>query len=118
MKLTRTRFLRFLKISVSTLAIALIVGYVVARSLPYARGPIIQVFQPLPGTPLTAQTVDVVGRAERVNSLTLNGNQISLDEQGNFKETITVFHGVNIITLGATDQFGRSESDQIEVLGL
>ena len=95
-----------------------VTSYAVWRSLPYARGPVIKVFQPLPGISLNAKTVDIVGRADRVNSLTINGNPISVDEAGNFKDTIAVFTGMNIITLGATDQFGRSESEQIEILGL
>ena len=95
-----------------------IVGYATWRSLSYARGPSIRVFQPLPGISLNTKTIEIIGRAERINSLTLNGNPISIDEQGNFKETVAVFAGVNIITLGATDQFGRARSETIEIFGL
>jgi hypothetical protein len=116
--MTRTKYIRILKISLSTLAILFIAGYALSRSLPYARGPAITVFQPVSGASTNARTVEVVGRAERVISVTLNGNQISIDEQGNFKETIGVFRGLNVITVQATDRFGRIGSEEIRVLGI
>jgi hypothetical protein len=118
MTMTRSRFLRIIKISLFVLIVLVVAGYATWRSLSYARGPGIKVFQPLSGVSLNTKTVDVVGRAERVSSLTVNGNPISIDETGNFKETIAVFPGVNIITLSATDQFGRKGSEQIQILGL
>jgi hypothetical protein len=114
--MTRTQLIRNLKIGIIVLAALIIASYGAWRSLDYARGPVITVFQPIDGSMIASSTAEIIGRADRVNDLTINGRPISLDEQGNFKETLIVFPGVNIITLDAKDQFGRSTEKQIEVV--
>jgi hypothetical protein len=61
-------------------------------------------------------TTHIIGRVERANTITLNGKAITIDEQGNFDETIIVFPGTNILTLVARDQFERSVREQIQVV--
>ncbi len=117
MALTRTKFQRILKIALALLVVCVIAGFAVYRSLPYARGPQIIVFTPLDGTTAASSTVDVVGRGVRINSLSLNGLSLSVDESGNFKKTVIAFPGLNFITLQATDQFGRSVTKQIRIYG-
>ena len=113
--MTRTQLIRYLKIGIIIVAALIIVGYGAWRSLDYARGPAITIFQPVNGSMAASSAIDILGRADRVNSLTINGMSVSLDEQGNFKETVVVFPGVNMITLEAMDQFGRSTEKLLEV---
>ena len=113
--MTRTQLIRYLKIGIIVIAALIIIGYGAWRSLDYARGPVITIFQPVNGSMAASSTIDILGRANRVNSLTINGMSVSLDEQGNFKETVVVFPGVNMITLEAMDQFGRSTEKLLEV---
>jgi hypothetical protein len=117
MTLTRTRFRRVIRVTGVALVCVAIIGYVSWRSLPYARGPHIDVFEPVDGSAISGPTIDVIGRAERVASLFLNGSLISINEQGGFKETLIVFPGVNTLTLRATDQFGRGTEARIEIFG-
>ena len=118
MPLTRTTFLRLIKISSGILIVILIATYALWRSLNYARGPHIIVTSPLDGSSVSASTTIIRGRVERSNDISLNGKAITIDEQGNFSETIIVFPGTNIITLEVRDQFKRSVREQIRVLGL
>ncbi|MEK7641916.1 MAG: hypothetical protein AAB365_02895 [Patescibacteria group bacterium] len=113
MNLTRTSFLRALKIGGSVLVIALVAGYSIWRSLDYARGPHISIIEPADWATLQASTTDIRGRIERANSITLNGKDIFIDESGNFSETIAVFPGTNIVTLTAHDQFGRTAEKRL-----
>lgn len=115
--MTRSRFIRLLRLIAIIVVAAILVGYAIWRSFAYARGPVINVFQPISGSTVSSTTMEIVGRADRVSSLTLDGNPISIDEAGNFSETIAVFAGTNMITLDATDQFGRSVEKMIEVVG-
>ena len=115
MPFTRTQLIRNLKIGIIVLAALIIASYGAWRSLDYARGPAITIFQPVNGSAMSSSTMDIIGRADRINSLTINGQAISLDEQGNFKETVIVFPGVNMITLSASDQFGRATEKLLEV---
>ncbi len=117
MPLTRSRFIRLLRIGALILAASLIAGYGLWRSFAYAQGPRIEVFTPTSGIAVASSTVDIIGKASRINSLALNGSPLSMDESGNFKDTRAIFPGINIFKLYATDQFGRSTEMQIEIAG-
>jgi hypothetical protein len=95
----------------------LIVIYAIFRSLNYIHGPVIEIFQPLDGSAIASTTATIIGRADRVNSLTMNGKTIFIDESGNFKETLVMFPGINIITFSAHDQFGRTVHRQLQLVG-
>jgi Glucodextranase, domain B len=98
--------------------IALLIGlYVFSRSLNYIHGPSIDIYQPINGASISSSTVTIIGRANRINSLSLNGKSIFIDESGNFKETIIVFSGLNVITLDATDRFARSTQSRLRLTG-
>jgi hypothetical protein len=47
----------------------------------------------------------------------LNGQTITVDEAGNFSQTIIVFPGMNILTFHAHDQFGRDTDKQLQLFG-
>jgi len=117
MNLTRTISIHLLKILGITLAVALIVAYAIFRSFNYAKGPQIIIFEPSNGASISSSSVIVRGLALRINSVSLNGNSLLLDEKGNFKETVVIFPGMNQLTLVAQDQFGRSTQTQIDVVG-
>jgi len=113
----RTKTLRFIRYGLIGLAAILIALYALSRSLNYIRGPQIEIFQPINGSTISTSTVTIIGRADRVNSLDLNGRTIFIDESGNFKETLLVFPGVNTITMTAHDQFDRSVQNTLELVG-
>ena len=117
MKLNRTASIRLVQIS-TIIGIALIIGgYALWRSMNYARGPHITIFEPLDGASISKSIVTIHGRADRVNKIALNTQPISMDEQGAFSERITLFPGTNVITLTASDQFGRATTAIIRVFG-
>ena len=117
MNLTRSKFSKLLRIGLFVLVAVIVVGYATFRSLPYVRGPVINIFQPVNGSTISSTTVEIVGRAERVNAISINGNPISIDESGNFKETLVVFKGMNFITIVAQDQFKRVEKTVLTIRG-
>jgi hypothetical protein len=114
---TRTKFIRLLRITAAIAIVAAIIGYGIWRSLAYARGPSIEIYSPIDGSSSASTTIEIVGKASRINSLTVNNNPVSVDENGNFKVSLVVFQGTNIATVAATDQFGRSLQKQIRILG-
>jgi hypothetical protein len=117
MELTRTSTLRIIRYAGIGIVALIIIAYAIWRSLNYARGPQIEVIEPANGASISASTVVIHGRALRVNSLYLNGNSVSVDQQGNFNETIIVFPGLNILTLSASDQFGRKTGKELQIVG-
>jgi hypothetical protein len=117
MNFNRTATLRLIRWSLIGLGALLIVIYAFSRSLNYIHGPRINIFQPINGSAVASTTVTIIGRADRVNSLLLNGKTVFIDEAGNFKETILLFPGMNIVTLTAKDQFGRTTQDELDLVG-
>jgi hypothetical protein len=114
---TRThnrRLVKFAGVSILVLAIA---AFAMSRSLNYARGPEISIIEPANGATINSPTVIIRGMATRVNKIALNGNPISMDEQGNWNETVVIFSGLNKITVSATDRFGRSIEKTLDLVG-
>lgn len=117
MSLTRTATVRLLR-TIGIIAVsAVIIAYAIWRSLDYARGPLINVSEPVNGAAVSSNTASVKGRALRLDSLSLNGRSITVDQQGYFNETVIVFPGLNAITLSGRDQFGRSTSKELTIVG-
>jgi hypothetical protein len=117
MPLNRTASIRIIQISAIVFIAILIGSYALWRSLNYARGPHITIFEPLDGSSVSASVVTIKGRADRVNKIELNMQPISMDEQGNFSEMITIFPGTNILTFDASDQFNRSTETVLHLFG-
>ncbi|MEN9524465.1 MAG: hypothetical protein RL536_534 [Candidatus Parcubacteria bacterium] len=115
MPFTRTTFIRILKIGSAVLIILVIIAYALWRSLAYARGPHINIIEPVDGASISASTTVIRGNVERANNITLNGRTVTIDELGNFSEIIIVFPGINIITLDAKDQFERMVETQLRL---
>lgn len=117
MNLNRTATLRLIRFSSIALVALIIIVYAIFRSLNYIHGPVIDIFQPINGSAISSTTVTIIGQAVRVNALSMNGKTVFIDEAGNFKETLLVFPGMNIITFTAHDQFGRTETKQLQLVG-
>ncbi len=117
MTLTRTKFAKLVRLIVLIAIVVVIAGYVAFRSLPYLKGPTISIFQPINGSSISSTTLTIIGRASRINSLSMNDNPVLVDETGNFKETVVVFPGLNVISFYATDQFQRSIKQELKIYG-
>ena len=117
MPLTRTTLLRIIKISTGVLLALLVIGYAIWGSLNYARGPAIEISSPANNSAVNSNVAVITGRADRVNSLSLNGDPISMDEQGNFSQTVVIFPGMNKLTFVAHDQFKRTAVKELDLVG-
>ena len=117
MNLTRTSYIRLLRIVVAVLIVLVIVIYAIWRSLNYARGPAITITSPVGGSSVDSDTIEIKGRVDRANNLAMNGQSISVDQQGNFDQTLIAFPGTNILTFVASDQFGRSVEKELNITG-
>jgi len=94
----------------------IIVAYAVSRSLDYAKGPSIEISNPQNGITATSTTIEITGRALRVNEIFLNGNPILIDENGNWNETIILFPGLNKLTILGKDQFNRQTIKELDII--
>lgn len=117
MPLTRSASLRLVRVILIGLAVTLIIGYIAWRSFDYVRGPKIEILDPPDGMLLASSTVVVNGRAERIIDLTVNGDPLSMDEQGEFSRAFVAFPGINILTFSGADQFGRNVERRLTLIG-
>lgn len=60
--------------------------------------------------------ITIEGAAERINSLTMNGKEITVTEDGVFTERYVLTPGYNRITLAAKDRYGKTTERSIEIV--
>lgn len=87
-------------------------GYYEARAMLF--GPRITVPS---GTIIVHEPFTVIqGKAEHISELRMNGTPISVTEDGVFEEPYLLTAGENRVVLDATDRFGRTRQESIEIM--
>jgi hypothetical protein len=114
---SRTKNLHLVKILIISIFITLIALFALFRSLNYIKGPEISILSPNNGSIIESNFTKISGNAKRIVKITINGFPISIDEQGNWQETLIIYNGINQISIEAEDQFGRSVKKQLDIVG-
>ncbi len=68
------------------------------------------------GSTVTDNIVKLNGNARNAIKLTLDGREISVDQSGNFNETIALLPGYNIINIKAKDKFGYVDEKNYKLI--
>jgi hypothetical protein len=92
--------------AISAILLALVIGYGFLKALPLIRGPRIDV------TTLSTNTdglTVISGTAVHTETLTMNGGTLLIDNNGHFSQNLMLPRGGAILSLTATDRFGRSQ---------
>ncbi len=71
---------------------------------------------PHQGETLSKSVLNITGNAKNAINLTLNGREISVDQAGNWSETIALLVGYNIITIKARDKFDYSDEKNYQLI--
>ena len=100
----------------ASLVLVLVIGYGFIKAWPLLRGPEIHLSSPTPSQDSSDGFITISGKALHTQALALNGGTLLIDEQGNFSTTVLLPAGGSILTLTATDRFGRSTSLRRNVL--
>jgi len=91
----------------------LVVGYGFLKAIPLISGPRIDIAT-LSTNPDGLTTLS--GTAVHTETLSLNGGTLLIDGNGAFSKTLTLPRGSAILTLTATDRFGRSRTTERAVV--
>ena len=59
---------------------------------------------------------EITGTAKNAVKLSLNGREISIDQKGNFDETIALLSGYNLVNIKAQDKFGKIDEKNYKVM--
>ncbi|MDR3519405.1 MAG: hypothetical protein P4L63_00735 [Candidatus Pacebacteria bacterium] len=68
------------------------------------------------GATITSNSIEITGVARNAVDLTLDGREISIDQAGDFDETIALLTGYNIINLRAQDKFGKVDEKNYQLM--
>jgi len=93
-----------------------VAGYAFFRSYDLIFGVKIKNVNLSDGQKFENSIVEVTGNADRAVMLTLNGREISIEMNGDFRETIALLSGYNIISIVAEDKFGKTDEKNYQVV--
>jgi hypothetical protein len=65
---------------------------------------------------VTESVFEITGLARNAKNLTLNDREISIDQKGNFRETVVLLPGYNLIEIKALDKFGNSDEKNYKLI--
>lgn len=102
-------------ISLSGLFIFIVV-YAFFRSHDLVFGVKIKNVNIVDGIKVSNSIMEITGNARRAINLTLNGREISVDQEGNFNDTIALLPGYNIINIRAEDKFGYIDEKNYKLM--
>jgi hypothetical protein len=68
------------------------------------------------GSKVTENVLHITGNAKNSIKISLNGRIISIDQKGNFDETIALLLGYNIINIKAEDKFGYMDEKNYKLI--
>ena len=98
---------KILKISSVTLLFIFIVIYAISTSKDLIFGIKIKDVNLVDRAKMSENIIEVTGSAKNAVHLSLNGREIFTDQERNFKETITLLPGYNVVHIKAVDKFGN-----------
>jgi len=94
----------------------LIIVYAFFRSHDLIFGVKIKNVNITDGVKVENSILSVTGNAKNATKLSLNGREISIDEKGDFNETIALLSGYNIINIRAEDKFGYIDEKNYKII--
>lgn len=68
------------------------------------------------GAIVTEAVLPISGTARGAVNLTLNGRELTIDQKGNFDDTIALLPGYNIIQIKALDKFGYVDEKNYQLI--
>ena len=88
-------------------SLLLLAGYGVWKAVPLLEGPRITVSTPTDGQSFPSGFILIEGVASHTENLTLNGGPLPIDKKGHFSTSLVLPAGSAILSLTATDRFGK-----------
>lgn len=97
------------------LVVLVVISYGLFEARKLLQGPAITIESPQDGSATSTSVVTVVGTAQNISFLTINDAPSYTDEAGKFVYRFSPPAGYTIVTVAATDRFGRRASKSVSV---
>ena len=88
----------------------LMIIFIASRLTTFVRAPKLTIEEPRDEAILDKPIVHVKGTVEKESHLTVNGREITIDQLGNFDETISASAGLTSLEFNAENRFGKKSS--------
>jgi hypothetical protein len=99
----------------SSLLLVVLIGYGAFEARKLWEGPRITIESPLDGSATSTSAIVVSGEAENISFLTINDAPAFTDESGHFTQVLSPPLGYTVVTVAATDRFGRRASKTVSL---
>jgi len=101
-----SRLLKIALLAVLILACFIYLGFYLETVFAPPR---LELISPAENLVIASRTIIVAGRLEPEATLSINGEAVLADQEGNFQKEISLKSGVNTITIKARKKFGREQ---------
>lgn len=98
---------RNLTVLIIIIAACIIIGYALFGSRLLILGPEITIVSPQNGSTFEDPLIELHGKALRTSFISLNGQQLYVDETSTFRVPLVLAPGTSIMKLNARDRFNR-----------
>lgn len=92
----------------------IVLGYAFFEGRALLKGPSIEVSPRV--MEVSDSFITISGKAERITSLSLNGKEIAVTEEGAFEEGYVLVPGYNRLVLKAQDRYGKATERVVEII--
>ena len=106
---------KLITLSLGLAFVALTVGYVVWQVWSINKTPSLKIFQPSDNAVISGSSLLVLGKTDSAATLTVNGQPVFVDSQGQFQSQLGLTPGPKEIIVTATNRFGKSYSRTINI---
>ena len=96
----------------TAIVLLVVILYGLYEAWPLISGPELVIASPINGESFDNGYINISGTAVHTQNVILDGSPILTDPDGHFGTVLTLPHGSAILTLIATDRFGRSVAEQ------
>ena len=93
--------------------VLVVISYGLFEARKLLEGPEITILSPADGSATSSAAVTVMGTAQNISFLTINDAPSYTDEAGKFVYRLSPPAGYTVVTVAATDRFGRRASKSI-----
>lgn len=101
--------------TIAAIVLLALLAYGAVAAWPILSGPELVIASPERFASPEGGLVLIEGQARHTETLWLNGAPLLMDERGNFHATLTLPSGGAILSLTATDRFGREITERRSV---
>lgn len=87
--------------------LVLVLGYFYREICFLIKPPKLEIIQPPTDISTNQNIIEIIGKTELTASLTINGYNIYIDKDGNFKQEINLIEGLNTIEIQSKNRFNK-----------